>query len=52
MIFFYVFYSVYVELGNNNNDFATLTFNFATGTANTRIFEIKVNQIPCGGPSR
>ena len=39
---------MYVDFGTAASDKATLTFNWNSATSTTRIFEIKLTQIPCG----
>jgi len=40
---------IYVDIGNNPSDTATLNFNFDNSVTNSmRQFEVKVSQIPCG----
>ena len=42
-----LFITVYVDVGQNDGDMATLRFAF-TGDSDIRMFDIKVSQIPCG----
>ncbi len=39
---------MYVDLGANDGDTATLTFGFGTTVAMARMFDIKVTQLECG----
>lgn len=43
-------FTVYVDIGNQATDAATLSFAFA-GSANNRAFDIKVTQVECSSIS-
>ena len=45
------FFAVYVDIGANSGDTATINFNFGT-TAASRTYDIKVTQIECTNPNR
>ena len=45
--------SVYVDIGANSGDTATLAFAFSAAVTNTnRLFDIKVTQVECNNPNR
>ncbi len=46
-----MFFSVYIDMGNQPTDSSTLSFAFTT-TSTTRNWEIKVSQIECSNPGR
>jgi hypothetical protein len=46
------YFLVYVDIGNQATDTATLAFTFSTSASTTRMWEIKVSQISCNSPSR
>jgi len=41
---------VYIDIGANSGDTATLAFAFAAGNAFGRQFDIKVTQVECTNP--
>ena len=46
-------YTVYVDIGANAGDTATLAFAFSSAvTTASRMFDIKVTQIECNNPNR
>ncbi len=44
----YLFTLVYVDIGANAGDTATLTFGFGAAVTTARMFDIKVTQLECG----
>ena len=43
--------SVYIDVGNQSGDSATLTFSLSTGVTGTRVWDIKVTQVECSNPN-
>ena len=43
---------VYVDMGNDDTDTATITFTFESATGDSRTWEIKATQIFCHSVSR
>ncbi len=43
--------AVYVDIGANSGDTATLTFNFNGNVAGNRVYDIKVTQVECTNPN-
>ena len=51
-IYCHLHFLVYVDMGNDDTDVATITFTFESASGDSRTWEIKATQIFCHSVSR